>query len=168
VESKIIVIGGMPCAGKTTLSKEVSKELKLPVVSKDEIEAAVARKGLASSKEMNGVGYEVMRSLAKGFIESGCAAIFDFTAAKSRVEQCWPELFELNIKYIECVCSNEKVHKERAESRFRDIEGWYELSWSEILEIQSNYEPLRPERLVLDSANELRTNVKDAIEYISE
>ena len=67
MESKIIVIGGIPCAGKTTLSKEVSKELKLPVVSKDEIEAAVVRKGLASSKEMNGVGYEVMRSLGEGF-----------------------------------------------------------------------------------------------------
>ena len=66
------------------------------------------------------------------------------------------------------MCSNEKVHKERAESRFRDIEGWYELSWSEILEIQSNYEPLRHERLVLDSANELRSNVMAAIEYISE
>lgn len=165
--SALIVIGGLPCSGKTTLAKAVSKRLSIPIISKDEIEAAIARKGLAGNKDMRGVGYEVMATLAKSYVDSGSSVIFDFIASKNRVLECWPQLLDGGIKYIECVCSDEEVHKERVQSRSRGIDGWYELTWAEVLKVKANYEPLFSESVVLDSVNELAENVELAVEYIN-
>ncbi len=165
VVSKLIVIGGLPCCGKTTLAKELSSLLSLPVISKDELEAAIARKGLVSNKKMNGVGYELMATIAKNHIDSDSSVIFDFVASKNRVLECWPSLYNSEIKYIECVCNNEELHKKRIQSRNRNIVGWYELTWEEVLEIKSVYEPLFPERHIVDSANALTENIELARKY---
>lgn len=166
MKSTIIVIGGLPCSGKTTLGKELSTLLNLPVISKDELEAAIVRKGLASNKSMNGVGYEVMASIAKAHVESGSSVIFDFIASKNRVIECWPSLLNLNVKYVECTCPEEQLHKERIHSRQRNIEGWYELTWEEVLKIKKIYQPMRSERLVLESSRELSANVELARNFI--
>ena len=164
----MIVIGGIPGVGKSTLANALSKGLGIPVFSKDELEAAVARKGICSSKDMHGVGYEIMATLAKSQIANGNSAIFDFIASKSRVNDLWPQLLNTDIKYIECICSNEDVHKERIQSRKRNIEGWYELTWEDVLSIKRNYQPLMSERLTIDSVNNLSTNIERAIEYVAQ
>ncbi len=164
----LIVIGGLPGTGKSTLANALSKKMNVPVFSKDELEAAVARKGLASNKDMNGVGYEIMEALSKRQHENENSAIFDFIASRSRVEELWPNLLENEFKYIECICSSQEIHKERIDVRERNIPGWYELTWKDILSIQNNYQPLKPESLVLDSINDLSANIKLAIEYVSQ
>lgn len=162
----LIVIGGLPGTGKSTLANALSKRMNVPVFSKDDLEAAVARKGLASNKKMLGVGYEIMEALSKRSLENNNSAIFDFIASRSRVEELWPSLLESNFKYIACICSNQEIHKERVCVRERSIPGWYELTWQDILSIQSSYQSLKPESLVLDSVNNLNTNIKLAIETI--
>ncbi len=164
----MIVIGGVPGTGKSTLAKALSKELNIPAFSKDELEAAIARKGLCNSKEMRGVGFEIMSVLAKNQIENKNSAIFDFIASKSRVTEQWPELLEIEIKYIECICSNEEIHIERIQLRNRNIEGWYELVWEDVLRIKNVFKPLKSDRLILDSVNNLSVNVEMAIEYVSQ
>lgn len=164
----MIVIGGVPGAGKSTLAKELSKELNIPAFSKDELEAAVSRRGLCNNKETKGVGFEIMAVLAKNQIENNNSAIFDFIASKSRIMEQWPELLESEIKYIECICSNEDIHRERIQSRNRNIEGWYELVWEDVLTIRKYFQPLMDDRLILDSVNDLNENVAKAIEYVSQ
>ncbi len=164
----MIVIGGIPGTGKSTLANALSNDMNVPVFSKDELEAAVVRKDLCSNKDMHGVGYEIMATLAKRQFGNDNSAIFDFIASRNRVEELWPQLLEIEYKYIECVCSNQDIHKERIDSRKRNITGWYDLAWEDILNIQSNYQPLMPERLILDSINNLNANVKMAKEYVSQ
>jgi predicted kinase len=168
VNPTMIVIGGVPGTGKSTLANALSKDMNIPVFSKDELEAAVVRKGLGSSKNMHGVGYEILASLATKQIENGNNCIFDFIASRNRVEELWPQLLEYDIKYIECVCTMEDVHKDRIQSRNRNIKGWYELTWEEVLNIKSNYQSLKPERLVLDSICNVDSNIKLAKEYVSQ
>jgi adenylate kinase family enzyme len=164
----MIVIGGVPGTGKSTLAKALSKELNIPAFSKDELEAAVSRKGLCNNKEMRGVGFEIMAVLAKNQIENNNSAIFDFIASKSRVIEQWPELLESEIKYIECICSDEETHKKRIQSRNRNIDGWYELVWEDVLPIKRGFQPLMTKRLILDSVNNLGENIQMAIEYVSQ
>ena len=162
----IIIVGGVPGAGKSTLAKALSKELNIPTFSKDELEAAVSRVGLCNNKETKGVGFEIMAALAKNQIETNNSAIFDFIASKSRIMEQWPELLETDIKYIECICSNEYIHRERIQSRNRNIEGWYELEWKDVLTIKKYFQPLMADHLILDSVDDLGENVTKAIEYV--
>ena len=164
----MIIIGGVPGSGKSTLAKALSKELNIPAFSKDQLEAAVSRKGLCNNKKTKGVGFEIMGVLAKNQIETNNSAIFDFIASKSRVMEQWPELLENEIKYIECICSNEEIHRERIQSRNRNIEGWYELEWEDVLTIRKYFQPLMTDRLVLDSVDNLNENIAKAVEYVSQ
>ncbi|MFT5594831.1 MAG: adenylate kinase family enzyme [Oceanicoccus sp.] len=164
----MIIIGGVPGAGKSTLAKGLSKELNIPAFSKDELEAAVARRGLCKNKETQGVGFEIMAVIAKTQIENDNSAIFDFIASKSRITEQWSELLESEIKYIECICSNEEIHKERIQSRNRNIEGWYELVWEDVLTIRKYFQPLMTDRLILDSVDNLNENIAKAIKYVSQ
>lgn len=168
MNSTIIIIGGIPGAGKSTLAKALSKELNIPAFAKDELEAAVARRGLCNNKETQGVGFEIMAVIAKNQIENNNSAIFDFIASKSRITERWPELLESEIKYIECICSNEEIHKERIQSRNRNIEGWYELVWEDVLTIKQYFQPLMANRLIVDSVNNINDNIAMAIEYVSQ
>lgn len=164
----LIIIGGVPGTGKSTLAKALSKELNIPAFSKDELEAAVARKGLCNNKETRGVGFEIMAVLAKNLFENNSGAIFDFIASKHRTEEQWPHLLNYDVKYIECICSIVEVHKERIQSRKRNIEGWYELVWEDVLNVQERFQPLFTDRLILDSVNDLSKNIAMAIEYVSQ
>ena len=165
--SPIIIIGGVPGTGKTTLANELSRILNIPAFSKDELEAAIARKGLSSNKEMKGVGYEIMSTLAKRQLKNDSSAIFDFIASGKRTAELWPDLNRIKYKFIECVCSNQETHKKRINSRVRNIEGWYELKWEDVLEIEKIYEPLRHDGLVIDSINDLAENTAKALKYVS-
>ncbi|RXJ71658.1 hypothetical protein CS022_20145 [Veronia nyctiphanis] len=166
MDAQLIVIGGLPGTGKTTLSKALSKRLELPVFSKDELEAAVSRAEIASNRQMNGVGYELMDTIAHAHIDSCRSVIFDFIASKNRIIECWPSLLSMPVKYIECICSDESRHQERILSRERGIKGWYELSWEDVAQIKAIYNPYTSERLILDTAAELDKNIKLALKYI--
>ena len=163
----LIIIGGIPGTGKSTLAKALSRELKVPVFSKDELEASIVRAGLSEAKDMRGVGYEIMATLARNQIETGNSAIFDFIASSNRVINLWPDLLFESYIYIECICSDEKIHKDRIEERIRPIEGWYELCWDDVVNIKRVYRVLRTDRLVLDSINDFSDNIKLAVEYVS-
>lgn len=166
MNSTMIVIGGIPGTGKSTLANALSAEMGIPVFSKDELEAAVVRKILSSNRETYGVGYEIMAALAVRQMENGNNSIFDFIASRNRVEALWPQLLMYDIKYIECICTEEETHRDRIQSRNRNIKGWYELTWEEVLDIKGNYQPLKVERLVLDSIDSFDINLKLAREYI--
>lgn len=168
VNPTIIVIGGISGAGKSTLAKELSKLLNIPSFSKDELEAAVSRKGLCNNKDTKNVGYELLSVLAQNQIDNNGSVIIDFIASKQRVMALWPKLLTNDIKYIECICSNVDIHKQRIESRNRGITGWYELTWSDVLKTKKVFQPLQENRLVLDSTNSLNDNIDKAIKYVSQ
>lgn len=162
----IIVIGGIPGTGKSTLAEALSSSLNLPLYAKDILEAAVVRRGLATSQTLSGVGYELMSTLAEQQVWFGNKVIVDFIASRQRIEAEWPSLLKAELKYIECVCSDSNLHRNRLEIRERNIEGWYELSWDNVLMIKREYQPFQEERLILDSVDDLHENIERAKKYI--
>ena len=131
--AKIIVVGGIPGTGKTTISKLLSEALKAPCFNIDQLEASILRRGIADRNSLNSVGYELLAEIAETEITAGCSVILDSVASKKRVSEFWNKLISHGVCYIECVCSNEEIHRQRIENRVRNIPGWYELSWNDVL-----------------------------------
>ena len=166
MEAQIIIVGGIPGTGKTTIANSLSKSINAPVFTKDILEAAVVRRGLATSKDLKGVGYELMAVLALNEFKQGRSSILDCIASTERVKMFWATLIHENTSYIECVCSDVSIHRELIKNRKRNIPNWYELEWNDVLKIKETYKPCSEERLVLDATECLQSNINKAIEYV--
>lgn len=70
------------------------------------------------------------------------------------------------LRVVEIVCSDESVHRQRLEGRRRDIEGFSEPTWRQVLARRGEYQPWLDQRLVLDTAEELSGNLTKALAYL--
>lgn len=61
---------------------------------------------------------------------------------------------------IECVCSDLAVHRVRVEDRRRDIPGWYELDWDQVVRGRELYEPLAQPKVLLDAVDSPQANLE--------
>ncbi|MDQ0786871.1 AAA family ATPase [Streptomyces sp. B3I8] len=63
------------------------------------------------------------------------------------------------VVFIEVVCSDSRTHRQRLESRSRDIAGFEEPTWEAVREGRAAFEPWADHRLLLDSIADLASNV---------
>lgn len=164
--ANVILIGGLPGSGKSTLSEALASKLKMPLFSKDRLEASIVQNGLAQPNALNDVGYTLLKNLVDEHEKLNQSVIIDFIANKTRVAKLWPSLLSTNLIVIECICSDRLTHKNRIESRTRGIDGWYELSWEDVEKASREYKPLVADRLIVDSMDTTEVNLKLATEYI--
>ena len=164
---RIIIVGGIPGTGKTTLATEISRRLGIAYFNKDLLESTLISNDICSIKELNGVGYALMERIALSELKLGHSVILDCVASYTRVNEHWTSFKAKDIRYIECICSDQKLHKTRLESRERNIPNWYELTWGDIETIIKSYEPCFEARLNVDSIKPLKENIKSVIKYVS-
>jgi hypothetical protein len=51
------------------------------------------------------------------------------------------ERFSARLSLIECVCSDEAVHRARLEGRVRGIPGWHEVGWDHVERMRAEVPP---------------------------
>jgi predicted kinase len=169
---KLIVFSGLPGTGKSALAEVIARELGIPVFAKDWIEATLLRCELAPTnpeKPLGSAGYHLLTVLAERQLMHGQSVILDSVASTRSIRLTWRELAEkYNAKWliVECVCSDEKVHRARLGSRQRGIPGWYELDWSDVERVKGYYHPWDEDRLILDAMGPLEDNLKLVFEYL--
>ena len=114
---KLIVFSGLPGTGKSVLAETVAREYGISVFAKDWIEATLLRCELAPTnreKPLGSASYHLLTVLAERQLMLGQSVILDSVASTKSIRSTWRELAE---KYnatwlvIECVCSDEKVHR---------------------------------------------------------
>lgn len=167
---KLIIFSGLPGTGKSTLAERMGKELGIPVFAKDWLEATLLRSGLKQSggSSLGFAGYELLTVLAERQLMLGQSAILDSVAGSQNIRSTWYQLAE---RYgaiwcvIECICSDESLHRARLNDRQRKIPGWPELEWSEVERVRGYYPPWMEERLVLDMAHSLSENLLKVRSY---
>jgi len=168
---KLIIFSGLPGTGKSSLAEAVGKNFGIPVFAKDWLEASLLQSGLMSTdknKSFGYAGYELLTVLAKRQLMLGQSVILDSVAATKTIRAEWGRLakrYQAERRVIECVCSNESVHRGRLRVRKRRIPGWHELEWSEVERVKKYYVPWREEHLTLDMANPFEENFSKAKAY---
>jgi predicted kinase len=128
--------------------------LSIPIFSVDPIEAAMWRAGLAKD-ETGAAAYEVAQALADEHLRLRLAVIVDAVNPAEAPRAVWRNLatkHRVHLKIIECVCSDESMHRQRIEKRVRSVAGTHELTWARLLQRRAEYEPWTDPRLVLDTS----------------
>ena len=168
---KLIVFSGLPGTGKSTLADIVGKWLHIPVFAKDWLEATLLRNGLqptVNEKSLGYVVYELLTVLAERQLILEQSVILDSVASTHAIRNTWKELatrYRADMRVIECVCSNEFMHRARLRTRERNIPGWYELEWSDVEKVKQYYQAWDEDRLVLDMANPIDENLSRVKSY---
>jgi hypothetical protein len=147
----------------------MAAELRVPVFAKDWLEAPILQADVVERSRLGSIGYDLLTTLARRQLMFGQSVILDSVASTASIRSCWRELAEEfgAARYvIECVCSDERVHRDHLSVRQRKIPGWPELEWCEVDRVRSYYEPWCEERLVLDSLDPVADNVARAIRYV--
>ncbi len=165
----LIVVSGLPGAGKSTVADAIGTSLRIPVFSVDPIEAAMWRSGVPASFETGVAAYEVAAVLAEHQLRLGVDAIIDAVSAIEVARRMWRDVAQRTrskLQIIEVVCSDESLHRLRLESRQRGIDGFPEPTWGQVLTRRAEYVPWRDERLVLDTVEDLSETLPKALAFL--
>jgi predicted kinase len=104
-----------------------------------------------------------MTALATHELGLGHAVVLDSVAKTESIRTTWREVAlrcDAKIVIVECVLTDEAMHRARMDGRLRKIPGWPELTWDEVEQVRATFAPWRDERLVLDAVLPLAENLK--------
>jgi len=148
----LIIFGGLPGSGKTTLARELARRTGAFHLRIDLIEQAMRNCGRMQAP-LDGAGYHVAYALAEDNMRNGHSVIADSVNSLQATRDAWLEVAHragVKAVEIEIQCSDAQEHRRRVESRATDIEGLRLPTWQEIL--SREYHPWIREPIVIDTA----------------
>ncbi|MGJ4892862.1 AAA family ATPase [Bradyrhizobium sp. HKCCYLRH3099] len=156
----LIVFGGLPATGKTTVARELTIRLGAIHIRIDTIEQALR----AAGREVGALGYVIAAELAADNLKLGRTTVVDCVNPVRASREGWREIAEsqsARLVEIELVCSDTVLHRQRAENRSPDRSGLRHPTWDEI--VNRHYEPWDRAHLVLDTATHSLAQMVDAV-----
>ncbi|SFV11553.1 Predicted kinase [Methylobacterium sp. 174MFSha1.1] len=148
----LIVFGGLPGTGKTTISRGVARALAATHLRVDVIEQAIRASGVPADA-VGASGYAVAQALAGANLNDGRIVVADCVNPVAASREGWRAVaarVAVRLIEVEVVCPDREEHRRRVEGRGSDIPSLVLPSWEAILGI--GYEPWDRPRLVIDSA----------------
>lgn len=161
----LLVFGGLPASGKSTISKRVAHELGAAYVRVDTIEQTLRDAGF---NKVHSEGYELAYEIAADNLSLGLTVVADSVNCIEITRNAWRtvgEMAKVPVLEIEVVCSDQKEHKWRVETRVTDIKQSTRVSWSEV--ISRDYEPWLQAHIEIDTAGaSIEESVEKALSLI--
>ena len=173
--TQLIVMAGLPGAGKSTIGEIVGARLGATVVSVDPIESAILRAGIDVDQPTGLAAYLVAEEIAEKELDSGRTVIVDAVNAAEAARLQWRDLSEradVRLRVIEVVCSDEALHRSRLEKRERGLPHLEETTWRAVEQSLEGYAPWTGPssalpRVTIDSVQSLGANVESALAFIA-
>ncbi|MBM9503442.1 AAA family ATPase [Actinacidiphila acididurans] len=150
----LIVIGGLPGTGKTTLARLLAVRLAAVHLRVDTIEQAIVRSGLAQHP-VGAAGYVVGYALAEEHLRQGLTVIAESVNPLAVTRDGWHHAgteAAVPVVEVEVVCSDTDEHRDRVTTRSIDIPDLPLPDWQQVLDRE--YEPWDREHIVIDTAGQ--------------
>lgn len=155
----LIIFGGLPGVGKTTIAKTLAKQLKAVYLRIDTVEQVLKREAQLDGSE----GYMVCWAQALENLKLGMTVVADSVNVIQVTREAWQNVAkEASVSFleIELVCSDSKEHQQRIETRGADIVGHQLPKWHDVKERE--YEQWSP-HLVFDTAKQTLDEIVEKI-----
>jgi adenylate kinase family enzyme len=167
----VTVFTGLPGTGKSTLAEAVAKTLRVPAFAGDWLMGALKPSGVLLGLERSAyleMNRRLLWTLVSRQLMLDQSAILDTIVDETSVgrwrEQARP--FRARVLIVQCVCSDEDLHRSRVEGRQRGIPGWHEIDWDHVERMRVEFPRLSSPDLVVDAVNPLEGNVKAVLRLI--
>ena len=153
----LIIFGGLPGVGKSTIARTIAEELGATYVRIDTIEQALRSSG-AVTGDMGPYGYAVAYAVAEDNLRMGRDVVADSVNPIAITRAAWRHVADraaTSCREIEVVCSDLGEHRQRIDSR------GVPPTWDDVM--RRTYEPWDVPRLdtarrtVADVVAELRS-----------
>jgi predicted kinase len=147
----LYIFGGLPGSGKSTLAARFAAEYDAVYGRIDTIEQAMRDAGVWVEGP---AGYVVAYSLASDNLRLGLPVVVDSVNPLPVTRDAWREVAKrLGQPFveIEVVCSDEREHRRRVESRSSDIPGHTPPTWDEVQ--KREYHAWEAADIVIDTAS---------------
>jgi predicted kinase len=149
----LIVFGGLPGTGKTTVAKALAQTLDAAYLRIDTIEQAL-RSHEALRTEIGSLGYVVGYRLAEDNLRIGRIVVTDSVNPLQITRDAWLSVAaraSTKVAEVEVVCSDTTEHRRRIETRRSDIETLRLPTWQDV--IGREYENWDRPHIVIDTAS---------------
>ncbi|MDP3559020.1 MAG: AAA family ATPase [Legionellaceae bacterium] len=146
----LIIFGGLPGVGKTTIAKALVKSLKAAYFRVDTVEQVLKREAQLDGPE----GYMVCWAQASENLKLGVTVVADSVNAIKVTREAWQNVaIDALVPFleIELICSNLIEHQKRIETRDADIIGHQLPKWQNVQERE--YELWKP-HLMFDTSKQ--------------
>jgi predicted kinase len=148
----LIIFGGLPGVGKTTLAQAVAKHLRATYLRIDSIEQAI-KDSLLQPLEVIDAGYMVGYAVARDNLRARQTVVADSVNPLQITRKAWlAAAKDANCTSIqvEVVCSDKTEHEARVKTRKADIAGLSLPSWEAVT--TREYDLWQASRIIIDTA----------------
>jgi predicted kinase len=148
----LIILGGLPGTGKTTIARELARQMGAVHLRIDSIEQALLDSGCLSPP-INEAGYVAAYAVAGDNLGIGHTVIADSVNSISITRNAWLAVAKragVSAVEVEVLCSDVEEHKRRVETRIADVSGLKLPTWQEV--VAREYHPWNRAHIVMDTA----------------
>lgn len=150
----LVVFGGLPGTGKTTVARAVAGRLRACYLRIDAIEQAMRAAGvLAGGGDIGPAGYMAAYALAGANLSLGLCVVADCVNPLPVTRAAWRAVAgaaSSPVLEVEVVCSDLDEHRRRVETRTVDVPGLVPPTWEVVR--RHEYQPWTGPRLTIDTA----------------